>query len=1812
MKKIRRMTAILCALAMLLSSLPIGAIMADDGDEDGQVVLASEPRKGLLGNAAEEKKTNSLLGEFHIHLQGRDTVTLSEIFGDIDQSNMGIYDFDMSPSGVAYNGWDPRRIENLNLVSSTSAGSAKVTIFDGNWNYYKVYFYQDHTWKVKATGTVTLADLLEGLGLPSTYAAYDVTCDTAGGNSVSYDSNSKTFTVSALPVSPVLFSLRSGDNRAFGISFIMETEEGLFSYRFDESAGTATITGFSDNAEDSDKADIVIPASVTAPDGKKYQVTAIAEKAFRRNTQIKNVTINAPKLSIGNNAFEYCSALQRVTDACNGKNDRLTIGEYAFGDCSALEYFESEAGIDLISNKAFYNAESLKKFTAGAGCKTQFGWTNAFQCATGELVFNGGIYDISGYTFYDSGVTKITTTGIDSMNWVSLYASRNSVQLELNISETVEELTAETLSELIRNASWFKKVTLNLNGGVNLIKAGAFSDIHGYDEFIINVADNGSTTTIEEGAVPEEAELEVHFAMYRRNVIGSEKLTALEDGGILYYLDGADDEFSYHDDMFWYDVAENKAVITGVYQEEGAEPQKDLVFADKTRDNRYPVTGVSAELLKGDSTVESLTFTNKNELAVGEDAFRGMTALKYAAVNGTLTELPDNAFAGCSALETVIFGTTEDQHGTMTLPDGGFSGCSALTTFICHINSVTVKKGVFDGCTGLTTVIMTGHGSQKIESGAFAQAKGLKTLRLDNPYDIGTGAFDATAGTTFIQSNDAPLNGSLPARIGYFENYVFAGNTPWWMSSAAFSGKAPKRIYMQNAGRNISEDLKNALNGANSALTDVYLDCEREAVNFADDLDAASGDIRVHYRENHLTAGIYLDGVKGDDAGDGSMEHPFRTFERALQAANAMDPSAAETLSVEDTTAAAMVDTACRQGLLTLTAGTFTDYYTAERAALVLNTVTVSEAESWNSGSGEPLLVLRDASFKGALVKVTGSLTLANVILDGNNGQVTAEAPLVSVQGGTLNLESGAVLRNNNFPQSKWDGYNWTNGGAVFAQGGTVNVRDGSLIECNLAMYGGGIQMYGGTLNMTGGTIRYNTAKATAYANNVKVNGNGGGVLLISGATMYLSGGSITENRADGWTSSGVGISGSTGGGIQVGGSYNDLVSNSSLIMTDGSVSGNSAYAEGGGIYINASTTATVSGGSITGNSSGRGEFGGGGFYVNGARGNGTSNGLLKLNNVLITDNDAYYGGGIACCETVNLTLYMGSGAAIYGNGSSSGGYGGDLFLFMRRTGKGTKAKLSQTMMNGADYNWTWIETDYSDERQGFRTGERVPEDLLAYLNAGSTGTVLLKSNPSNTSASASVIISGNRAKTKGGGIGSNGNVVIGEAPPATSVTMTVDASKLVTGRDMKEGETFRFSVYLETTTRGDVLYENETYYNVNNYTDQLLGTGTVTMAKEGRTVKVSLPSYTVERVTDANLGAQYTLLVFEEKPEGKHVLTENRYLAFVYVIGQNGNSYEARLARVEEGKMSYDEDGKPVFDYGEGYHPIGGSYWKERLRTQLSDSVTTFTNVLLDRTAEARKEWRGADGKAITPPENASVTFELMADGKAAIDLDGKPVKAITLDGKADKAGEAEAWKAVWENLPIFRDADLTEKIVYTVKETAVTPATVTVNPDAQTAPEGGETVIVNTYTPPETPPTEPPAPETTSVTVRKVWNDNNNAANQRPKQIVMTLSNGMRVTLNDANGWSATISNLPVTDDLGQTITYTWKEQAVIGYDQTGMTTAGTETTFTNTLWQRPETPATFKPKKAPGREFTEFHEYETPLGVEIIINHVGDCFD
>ena len=140
-------------------------------------------------------------------------------------------------------------------------------------------------------------------------------------------------------------------------------------------------------------------------------------------------------------------------------------------------------------------------------------------------------------------------------------------------------------------------------------------------------------------------------------------------------------------------------------------------------------------------------------------------------------------------------------------------------------------------------------------------------------------------------------------------------------------------------------------------------------------------------------------------------------------------------------------------------------------------------------------------------VASTGSLTLENIILDGGGDEgYYAGYPLVLVQGGSLTMESGAVIRNNDnvnvqeVSNSKYPG----GGGVSVVNGGSVTMNEGSFIRNCSAAYGGGAALIGSSDNsfiVNGGIIENCTAA------------RGGGIYINNG-TLEIDNAQIRNNSA--------------------------------------------------------------------------------------------------------------------------------------------------------------------------------------------------------------------------------------------------------------------------------------------------------------------------------------------------------------------------------------------------------------------------------------------------------------------------------------------------------------------------------------------------------------------------------------------------------------------------------------------------------------------------------------------------------------------------
>lgn len=229
-------------------------------------------------------------------------------------------------------------------------------------------------------------------------------------------------------------------------------------------------------------------------------------------------------------------------------------------------------------------------------------------------------------------------------------------------------------------------------------------------------------------------------------------------------------------------------------------------------------------------------------------------------------------------------------------------------------------------------------------------------------------------------------------------------------------------------------------------------------------------------------------------------------------------------------------------------------------------------------------------------VPADGSLTILDSAggggLTGGNSSYAAIRPSAIYVRGTLVLNSGSIRDNRNAARG---------GGAIVVEGGSFTMNGGEI--CDNEGIDGGVVVADGHFTMNGGSIHNNNGTSNAggvYMTNNATNGfimNGGyiqdntcrdrgaGVYVQNGA-FTLNGGQIIGNRINSITSSAMG----SGGGV--------YVEYGSFTMTGGSISGNGAYpgstsargGSGGGVYLSSNSSgAMISGGRVTGNTTGVG-----------------------------------------------------------------------------------------------------------------------------------------------------------------------------------------------------------------------------------------------------------------------------------------------------------------------------------------------------------------------------------------------------------------------------------------------------------------------------------------------------------------------------------------------------------------------------------------------------------------------------------------------
>lgn len=469
----------------------------------------------------------------------------------------------------------------------------------------------------------------------------------------------------------------------------------------------------------------------------------------------------------------------------------------------------------------------------------------------------------------------------------------------------------------------------------------------------------------------------------------------------------------------------------------------------------------------------------------------------------------------------------------------------------------------------------------------------------------------------------------------------------------------------------------------------------------------------------------------------------------------------------------------------------------------------------------------RALGYNGHVIFSRGTVNISGGYVTNGNGGGWGGG--LCMAAGSLDMTGGVIAANKA-----------ASGGGIFADSGVTLDLSGGFISGNATDavqvdrggtadtggYGGGVYTKGATVTISGSAnITNNRVEAHVTNKDIYNKGllGGGGIASTSSdkkGSLTMTGGSVTANYSE-----------ETGGGIYAG-FWGQVFA---FTMTGGTIAGNkSVNGEGGGLRIAGGenghgTNATINAGdadsiyitnnkTMTGSNTGRGgDWGGGGVFIQ-------KGGKLNIVKTLITQNDAGgWGGGIGACPTGETIVSHSNGAAIYDNtdnvdqdgnkltavdqnGNTVPAYhfsaGGDnknedhnekeyvtsdfqksghkdFFLVRNKNGaEKTIAVVLGKMLGGESAGW-----------QGTCDGNPVTIDP----NGGAEAKWMfgLEAHPSDPAKSyaqrdATTIISGNYSYTHGGGIMTNGDLVVGEVTSLNVYpAIKVKANKVL----MKDGK---------------------------------------------------------------------------------------------------------------------------------------------------------------------------------------------------------------------------------------------------------------------------------------------------------------------------------------------------------------------------------------------------------------------------------------
>ena len=405
---------------------------------------------------------------------------------------------------------------------------------------------------------------------------------------------------------------------------------------------------------------------IDVPDAYKgLPVYGIGYRAFENNEKITKVTLPFYLHVISKYAFSGCKSLKTVEISHSGK--LRYISGYAFAGCTALESIELPYGLNFIGTEAFASS-GLKAFNPPDSV-TRLGSGVVSNCVNLES------YRISrnlamGPSKMLHNTPKLKTVTIpDNFVNISSYMFVGSGIEYIKIPKNIQRISVSAFEN-----TKIRSVDFEEGSALTEIRESAFKGCSDLESFVIPA----NVKTIGKSAFRGCSKL--------KSLVIPAKVSLIDD-------DAFSDCANLKNVTF-----ENGSNLWYLYRSFANTPITELTIPK--------LTNIGAGAFEGYSTLKTIRFENDSRL----------------------TGLYDREFFNCINLTTVDFG---ENSKLMSIGVSTFENCSNLTEMKLPSTVTFIYEKAFAGCTAMNSIIIP-KGVKKMGGGVFSGWGENQTIYIEN------------------------------------------------------------------------------------------------------------------------------------------------------------------------------------------------------------------------------------------------------------------------------------------------------------------------------------------------------------------------------------------------------------------------------------------------------------------------------------------------------------------------------------------------------------------------------------------------------------------------------------------------------------------------------------------------------------------------------------------------------------------------------------------------------------------------------------------------------------------------------------------------------------------------------------------------------------------------------------------------------------------------------------------------------------------------------------------------------------------------